>query len=138
MKNFVALITLLISTHFAMGQNTWKISLNKTTVLVSSESNELLNIKNIKSTDWKKNGYLEVNYKETTPGSWLHSVQFTDELGNQLLIKDSSTTARIPIAVLRKLYAGKKQVKIYMVISPPNPMMMAPTRMLHLVTLRLP
>lgn len=138
MKNFVALITLLTSTHFAMGQNTWKISLNKTTVLVSSESDELLNIKNIKSTDWKKNGYLEVNYKETTQGSWLHSVQFTDELGNQLLIKDSSTTAKIPIAALRKLYAGKKQVKIYMVISPPNPMMMAPTRMLHLVTLRLP
>ncbi len=127
-----------MSTFFAAGQASWKISLNKTTVLVSSESNELLNIKNIKSSDWKKNGYLEISYKETTPSTWLHSVQFTDDLGNQLLIKDNTTTAKIPMASLRKLYAGKKQLKIYMVINPPNPLMMAPSRMLHLGTLRLP
>lgn len=138
MKNFVAIIALLISTFFAAGQDSWKISLNKITVLVSSESNELLNTKKIKSTDWKKNGYLEVIYKETTPSNWLHSIQFTDETGNQLLIKDNVTAAKIPIAALRKLFAGKKQIKIYMVISPPNPMMMAPSRMLHLGTLRLP
>ena len=119
-------------------QNSWKISLNKITVLTSSESNELINIKKINSTDWKKNGCLEVSFKETTPSNWLHSLQFTDENGNQLLIKDSTTTAKIPIAVLRKLFVGKKQLKIYMIINPPHPMMMAPTRMLHLGTLRLP
>jgi hypothetical protein len=127
-----------MSTFFAAGQAGWKISLNKITVLTSSESNELLNIKKIKSSDWKKNGYLEVNYKETTASTWLHSIQFTDEAGTQLLIKDNVTDAKIPITVLRKLFAGKKQVKIYMIISPPNPMMMAPSRMLHLGTLRLP
>jgi hypothetical protein len=119
-------------------QDSWKITLNKKTLLISSESNELVNIKKINSTDWKKNGYLEVSYKETTPGNWLHSLQFTDELGNQLLVKDSTTTAKIPIAALRKLFKGKKQLKIYMVINPPNPMMAAPSRMLHLGTLRLP
>ena len=127
-----------MSTFFAAGQASWKISLNRITVLVSSESNELLNIKKIKSSDWKKNGYLEVSYKEITPSNWLHSLQFTDETGNQLLVKDGVTAAKIPIATLRKLYAGKKQVKIYMVINPPNPMMGAPSRMLHLGTLRLP
>ncbi len=127
-----------MSTFFAAGQASWKISLNRITVLASSESNELLNIKKIKSSDWKKNGYLEVNYKETTPSTWLHSIQFADETGNQILIKDNVTTAKIPIMALRKLFAGKKQIKIYMIISPPNPMMMAPTRMLHLGTLRLP
>lgn len=119
-------------------EDSWKISLNKIAVLSSSESNELLNTKKIKSTDWKKNGYLEVNYKEVNPSTWLHSLQFTDELGNQLLIKDSTTAAKIPTAILRKLFAGKKQLKIYMVINPPNPMMAAPSRMLHLGTLRLP
>jgi hypothetical protein len=86
----------------------------------------------------KKNGYLEVSYKETTPSTWLHSLQFTDESGNPLLVKDSTTTAKIPIVALRKLFAGKKQIKIYLLINPPNPMMMAPSRMLHLGTLRLP
>jgi hypothetical protein len=119
-------------------QNSWKISLNKITVISSSESNELTNIKKIKSTEWKKNGNLEVIYKETTPSSFLHSLQFTDESGNPLLIKDSTMTAKIPIASLRKLFKGKKQIKIYMMINPPNPMMMAPSRMLHLGTLKLP
>ena len=127
-----------MSTFLAAGQDSWKISLNKITVLVSSESNELLNIKKIKSADWKKNGYLEISYKETTRSNWLHSILFTDDLGNQLLVKDSTTAVKIPIAVLRKLFAGKKQLKIYMVINPPNPMMGAPSRMLHLGTLRLP
>jgi hypothetical protein len=138
MKSFLIIFGLLITTLFANAQDSWKISLNKKTLLISSESNELVNIKKINSTDWKKNGYLEVSYKETTPSTWLHSLQFTDEMGNQLLVKDNVTAAKIPIAVLRKLFAGKKQLKIYMVINPPNPKMMAPSRMLHLGTLRLP
>jgi hypothetical protein len=138
MKNFFAIITMMMSTLFANGQDSWKISLNKITVLINSESNELLNTKKIKPADWKKNGYLEVTFKETTPSNWLHSLQFADESGNPLLVKDSALTAKIPIAALRKLFAGKKQLKIYMVINPPNPMMMAPSRMIHLGTLLLP
>ena len=137
MKSFVIISGLLITTLFANAQDSWKISLNKITVLTSKQSNELLNTKRIKSTEWKKNGYLEVSYKEATPGNWLHSLQFTDETGDQLLVKNNVTAAKIPIATLRKLYAGKKQVKIYMVIDPPDGMM-APSRMLHLGTLRLP
>lgn len=137
MRNFITIFTLSMSALFATGQDSWKISLNKITVITSSESNELKNIKKIKSTDWKKNGYLEVIYKETTPSAWIHSLQFSDEQGNPLLVKDSTTTAKIPIAVLRKLFARKKQVKIYMMLNPPNPMMMAPSRMIHLGTLKL-
>jgi beta-lactamase class A len=138
MKNFLMMISFMSITPINQAQNSWKISLNRITVLTSSESNELVNIKKINSTDWKKNGYLEVVFLETTPSNWLHSLQFTDENGNQLLIKDSTTTAKIPIAALRKLFAGKKQLRINMVINPPNPMMMAPSRMLHLGTLKLP
>ena len=127
-----------MSTLLVKGQDSWKISLNNGTVLTSSKSDEIINIIKIKSSEWKKNGYLEVTYKETTPSNWLHSMQFTDEQGNPLLTKDSTLTAKIPIATLRKLFTRKKQLKIYMVLSPPNPMMMAPSRMIHLVTLRLP
>src|SRR5258705_11391994 len=131
MKSFVIIFGLLITTLFANAQDSWKISLNKITVISSKESNELLNTKKIKSADWKKNGYLEVSYKESTPSNWLHSLQFADETGNPLLVKDSTKTAKIPIAALRKLFAGKKQIKIYMVINPSDPRMMAPSRMLH-------
>lgn len=138
MKRFITIITLLTSTIFASAQDSWKISLNKITVLTSNKSDDLLNVKKVKTTEWKKNGYLEVIYKEANPSTWLHALQFTDELGNQLLVKDSVTSAKIPIAALRKLFAGKKQLKIYMLINPPNPMMMAPSRMIHLITLKLP
>ena len=123
---------------FAAGQYSWKITLNKATLLAGNESNEILNIKKIKSADWKKKGYLEINFKEATPSDWPHSIQFTDDVGHQLLVKDNTMTAKIPIATLRKLYAGKKQMKIYMVINPPNPMMLAPSRMIHLGTFLLP
>jgi hypothetical protein len=138
MKKIFVIIIFLVSAVFAEAQNKWKISLNKTTVIADSVSNELTNIKKIKSTDWNKNGFLEVVFKETTPSNWLHSLQFSDESGNPLLVKDSSMAAKIPIATLRKLFKGKKQIKIYMMINPPNPMMMAPSRMLHLGTLKLP
>ena len=138
MKRIITIVSLLITTVFAVAQDSWRITLNKKTLITSSESNELLNVKKIKLTDWKMNGYLEVSYKETNPGNWPHSLQFTDESGNQLLIKDSLTAVKIPTATLRRLFAGKKQLKIYMVINPPNPMMGVPSRMLHLGTLRLP
>ena len=127
-----------MSTFFAAGQYNWKVTLGKVTLLTGNESNEILNIKKIKSADWKKKGYLGISFKETTPSTWSHSIQFMDDAGNQLLLKENSMSAKIPIATLRKLYAGKKQMKIYMLITPPNPMMMAPSRMIHLVTLRLP
>jgi hypothetical protein len=138
MKYIFTILTLLMSTIFVHGQDSWKITLNKKTILTSSQSNELLNIKKISSSDWKKTGYLEVSYKETNPSNWIHSLQFADENANPLLVKDSTRTAKITIATLRKLFAGKKQLKVYMVLNPPNPKMMAPSRMIHLVTLRLP
>jgi hypothetical protein len=118
-------------------QDSWKITLNNKTLLNCNKSDETLNTKKIKSTDWNKNGFLEISYNKTSTSGWLHSMQFTDELGNQLLVKDS-VYAKIPTASLRKLTVGKKQLKIYMAISPSNPMISAPSRLLHLCTLKLP
>lgn len=138
MKILLFLLAFVLMAPVIQAQDSWKITLNKKTILISHESNELLNVKKINSTDWKKNGYLEVTYNDRTPSNWIHSLQFADESGNPLLVKDSTRTAKIPIAALRKLFAGKKKLKIYMVLNPPDPKMMAPSRMIHLVTLRLP
>jgi ligand-binding SRPBCC domain-containing protein len=136
MKFLIYLLGFIITTPVMQAQDSWKVTLNNKTMLSSSKSDETLNTKKVKSTDWKKNGFLEISYTETTPSSWLHSMQFTDEVGNQLLTKDS-VYVKIPTASIRKLMAGKKQLKIYLAISPSNPRIMAPSRLLHLCTLKL-
>lgn len=138
MKFPFLIMSIVMSSYFAGAQDSWRIVLNSKLMLASHESNEAVNIKLIKSSEWKKNGYLEVSYKVMTLGNWHYALQFTDENGVELLMKDSVKTAKIPTSSLRKLLSGKKQLKIYMVISPPNPQMMGPTRMIHLGTLKLP
>ena len=138
MNRIFIMTALILTTGFMHAQHSWTIVLHKKLLFAGKEVSEEKNIKPVRSTDWKKNGYLEVSFKEAQPSTWLHSIRFTDEQGNELLVKDSVTFAKVSTSSLRKLFAGKKQVKIYLVISPPNPMMMAPTRMLHLVTLKLP
>jgi hypothetical protein len=144
MKNFVFIITLLLTATFAGAQisttekkDSWKISLNKKMVLISSEPNEMLNTKKIKSTEWNKNGYLEIIFNEADSGFWRRSFQFDDENGNQLFSKDSTTKAKIPQSVLRKLFTGKKEVRIYTVVSPLNPAIAVRMQRVHLCTLKL-
>ena len=132
------ILLLMASAGLAGAQNSWKVVLHKKILLTSTVVSEERNVKLIKSSDWKKNGYLEVEFKENPPSGWLHSLRFMDEKGNEMLVRDSVTAAKVSTATLRKLFAGKKQVKIIMMISPPNPMMMAPSRLIHLVTLKLP
>ena len=138
MKIPVLIMSILISSSFAEPLDSWRIVLNGKLVLASHESNETVNSKLIKSSEWKKNGYLEVRYKETQPSTWKHSLQFADENGVNLLVKDGVNSAKISVSSLRKLWRGKKQLKIFMVISPPNEMILAPTRIIHLGTLKLP
>ncbi|MGQ0738899.1 MAG: hypothetical protein ACT4OJ_07575 [Bacteroidota bacterium] len=138
MKKICILATLMMATGLIHAQESWQVILHKKVVLTGKEISEEKNIKPVTSADWKKNGWLEVNFKEEPKTTWRHSIQFTDENGTQLLIRDSVTFTKVATSSLRKLFAGKKQVKIYMIISPPNPMMLAPTRMKHLVTLKLP
>lgn len=138
MKKIFTFILFTLIAKQMIAQESWQIVLHKKILLSGTEVSEEKNVKVIKSTEWKKKGFLEVNYKQTPPGTWLHSIQFVDASGNPLLVKDSVTYTKISTSALRKLFAGKKEIKIYMVVSPPNPMMAAPTRMKHLATLKLP
>lgn len=117
----------------------WKIKLNSKTLVSTSNEDEKVNTKKISSIEWKKNGLLELSFEPTNDnGFWIYSFQFDDEKGNQLFNADSTTKVTMPLAKLRKLFAGKKNVKIYMVQRPSNPDIMVRVRRVHLYTLMLP
>ncbi len=138
MKRFVCILSFLVTALLTQAQGSWKIVLNNKLLISSHDQDDATNTKLIKSSDWKKNSYLEVTFKEAQPSTWHHSLRFTDEQDIELLVRDNMTNDKIRTSALRKLFAGKKQMKIYMVISPPDPMMAAPTRLIHLATLKLP
>jgi len=138
MKKLIVLPAVLLIAAGLSAQNSWSVVLHKKILLTGKEVNEEKNVRLIRSSDWKKTGYLEVAYKEEQPSSMHHSIRFADELGNELLVKDSITSVKVLTTSLRKLFAGKKQVKIYMTIAPTDPMIMMPARRIHLATLKLP
>lgn len=138
MKLFAVIMMLGLSASCTIAQESWMIVLHKKVLLTGKEESEEKNVKMIRSTDWRKNGYLEVTYKEPQPCTHFHSIRFSDESGNELLVKDSVTRTKISTATLRKLFTGKKQVKIHLTIAPSDPMSMMPARRIHLATLKLP
>ena len=138
MKKILALLTLVMIIQSAEAQDSWTIKLNNKLLLTASKMDTVANTKKIKQLEWRKSGYLEITYKESTRPTWIHSFYFTDKKEEKSLTKDSTTYCKIPVATLRKIFAGKKEIEVYMIISPPNPMMAAPTRRLLLCTLLLP
>lgn len=126
---------------FAQGQDpqdSWKVKLNNKLLLATSKEDEKANIKKIKSTEWKKSGYLEIHFKEAYPNTWKRSFLFFDEQDEQLLAKDNVISVKLTIASLRKLFAGKKQIRIYTIVAPLNPGIAIRIRRVHLCTLQLP
>lgn len=137
MKYFLFFIIIIFSSFFIHAQNSWQIIMNKKTALTGNDSNELPNTRNFNPSDWTKKGYLEINFKEATADFWKRSFQFDDETGNQLFSKDSTTKVKIPLRDLRKIYAGKKEIKIYTVASPLDPNIAVRMQRVHLCTLKL-
>lgn len=137
MKYFLFFFIIIFSAYCMQAQNSWQIIMNKKTVLTGNESNELPNTRNFIPSDWTKKGYLEINFKEATADFWRRSFQFDDETGNQLFSKDSTTKVKIPLRELRKIYAGKKEIKIYTVASPLDPNIAVRMQRVHLCTLKL-
>ena len=138
MKKISLLLLLVMTSALGFAQDSFQVVLHKKIVMNSAEFSAEKNVKLIKSTDWKKNGNLEVSYKVTSPSAlWSYKLQFADEKGNMLLQKDSSY-AKITTQSLRQLFAGKKQIIISIMIGPKDPLMMAPAKMKQLATLKLP
>ena len=138
MKKISLLLLLVMTSTLGFSQDSFQVVLHKKIVMSSAEFSAEKNVKLIKSTDWKKNGNLEVTYKVASPSAlWSYKLQFADENGNMLLQKDSSY-AKITTQSLRQLFAGKKQIIISIMIGPKDPLMMAPAKMKQLATLKLP
>ena len=141
MKKIFLITTLIFVAMVTQAQeprDSWKIKFNSKLLLSTSEENETQNVKKIPATEWKKNGYLEINFKEAYPNTWKRSFLFFDETDEQILAKDSVRSVKLAVASLRKLYAGKKQVRIYTIIYPLNPDIAIRIRRVHLCTLQLP
>lgn len=132
-----ALIFLLFFSSPLFAQGSWQIILNKKLLISSSVSDEAINKKVVKSSDWKSaSGYLDIRYK-AEGNMWKYTLQLTDEAGNELW-KIDTCSIKIKLTTLRRLYAGKKELKLILFINPSNPMMSAPSRLVHLGTLKLP
>ncbi|HWC54609.1 MAG TPA: hypothetical protein VG676_13565 [Chitinophagaceae bacterium] len=135
----IFLIAILFFNQFMIhAQDSWTIKWNKKTVLVTNKEDEVANSRKIKPSAWKKNGNLEIIYKEAEPDTVLwHSFLLFDEADHQLLSKEKTLYAKISISLLRKLFAGKKQIKIYTIVSPRNPKFAVRMRRVHLCTLQI-
>lgn len=119
-------------------KDSWKIKLNNKVLLATSKEDEKANTKKISSSELKKNGYLEISFKESSPNTWKRSFLFFDKKDNQLLAIDSVTYTKIQITTLRKLFAGQKEIIIYTTVSPLDPNIAVRIRRVHLCTLQLP
>ena len=121
---------------FAVAQSgSWVIKMNSKTVLSTRQEDV---VKKISLADWKKSGKLEIIFAEDEKNTWMRYFQLVDEFDNEILRKDSTTHAKISLAKLRKLFAGKKTIKIYTTISPLDPNIAIRIRRVHLCTLQLP
>ena len=132
----LALLSLLFFSSPLFSQGSWQIILNKKLLISSSVNDEAVNKKQVKSADWKTgSGFLDIRYKPQ--GNHKYILQLTDE-SNTELWKIDATSVKLKIRTIRKLFAGKKELKIYMILNPPNDMMAMPSHMVHLATLKLP
>jgi len=138
MKKCLGLIIMLAFTVMTQAQTQWKILLNNQLILSAESESEVKNKVKISASAWQSSANLEINFQGSPKPAWLHSIHITDMEGVDKFIKDSTMHTRVSVATLKKSLGRLKEFKIILVISPPDPLMMAPTRMIHLATLKLP
>jgi len=139
MKKTILLTGLLFWTFFAVAQSgSWRIRVNSKTILSTRQEDVAKNVKKISSAEWKKSGNLEILFAEDEKNIWMRYFHLVDEFDNEIIKKDSTTHAKISLAELRKLFTGKKQIKVYTTISPLDPNIAIRMRRVHLCTLQLP
>lgn len=135
------LIPLFFITLLAAAQDRWTVKLNNKTLVNTTTENEKTNSKTVRPAEWKQQGYLEVVYKEAgTKKEWRRSIFFCDENDNELIRKDDVTRVKIPVATLKKTFAGKTKINIFTTVAPTDPDLAARVRIrrVHLCTLVLP
>jgi hypothetical protein len=133
----IAFLTVL----FVSAQDSWRIKLNNKTVLLSSREDEQANTKKIKAAAWRKNGYLQVVYKDPDAAEDSYrTLIISDEADNELVRQDSVNSLKIPIRTLKKALGGNRKIQIFTTVLPSDPELAARVRVrrVHLCTLELP
>ncbi len=139
MKKIIVLTCVLFTTLLLTAQTgSWIIKMNNKTICSTRQEDAKKNVKKIKSTEWKRSGKLEIIFTEDEKNTWMRSFQFVDEQDNDILRKDSTLHATLLLVELRKLFTGRKEIKIYTTISPLDPGIAIRIRRVHLCTLQLP
>ena len=131
---------LIPALSFGQRSSSWTVKVNKKTILSASIESEKANLRKLKQSEWKKNGYLEVAYRETpVKKGWSRSIFLVDENDNDLLRKDSVSNFKVSLAELRKTFAGSSRIKIYTTSIPLDPELAARARVrrVHLCTIEL-
>ncbi|MCZ2458283.1 MAG: hypothetical protein LC128_01540 [Chitinophagales bacterium] len=133
------LIAILFSHHILIhAQDSWEIKWKKKTILTADKEDEAANTRKLKPCQWKKKGDLRIIYKETGQDTLLwHSFLLFDEQDEQLFSVEKTLEAKIPISKLHELFAGKKEIRIYTIVSPRNPRIRVKMQRVHLCTLEI-
>jgi len=136
MKLFLVLLLSLTSfTVFA--QNSWKVCLDKKTLLSTSEESEQKNIIKISAAGLKKYKNFTVSYRQEDPQKgWRRTISFYDDTNNELL-KQTGNKFTIKSKSLQNLLQTSKTIKVYTIALPTDPNLAAQVRVrrVHLCTL---
>ena len=136
MKIFCVFLLSLIGTS-ALAQDSWKICLDKKTLLKASAEDEQKNIAKISSGDLKKSKSLVVNYSESSQQKgWERTISVYNAQDQELKIQTGKKLS-LKITELKSLLDQYKEIKIYTLNSPTDPKvkMQVRLRRLHLCTL---
>lgn len=116
----------------------WEIKINNKTIISTATEDEKANCKKLKASDLKKNGNLEIIFKENEPNTWIRTFLLNDEDDNELTKIEDTTHGVISIEKINSLFKEKKKVVIYTVIAPIDPSIAIRIRRVHLYTFILP
>lgn len=134
------LFVLLFVTCFKVSAQagSWRIKLQEKVLLSTEVENEQLNSFNLSTKTWAKKGYLEISFKEAEKNIWKRSFLFFDENDREILAVHNRNYYKISTATLRRLFKGKKELRVYTIVSPIDPAIAVRVRRVHLCTFRLP
>jgi hypothetical protein len=143
MKKLLLFLNLSFITMSLPAQtDSWKIKWGKKIILEAVKEDEAANTQKINKAGLGKPFFLEISYTEADPKSvkaLRRSFLLFDETDKELLKKDSTRSAKISAAELKKFFGDKTKIKIYTVAIPTNPRLAATVRVrrVHLCTLEL-
>lgn len=141
MKRLLLTSLAFLTALIISAQDSWRIKLNNKTVLHSSREDVETNTEKIKASAWRKNGYLQILYKDPDAAKDSYrTIIISDETDNELVRQDSVNSLKIPIRTLKKALGGNRKIQIFTTVLPSDPELAARVRVrrVHLCTLELP